>query len=69
MTANQVLQSVTYLSWAFDFVLLGVALAIGTVSYRALAHRARPASARRIVRVRSPIRASGSAPGRLPSVR
>lgn len=41
MTSEQVLESVTYLSWAADFVLLGIALAIGTLSYRRMAQRSR----------------------------
>jgi hypothetical protein len=39
MTGEQVLESVTYLSWALDFLLLGIALAVGTISYRRFAGR------------------------------
>ena len=39
MTAEQILESVAYLSWALGFLLLGIALAIATVSHRQLVRR------------------------------
>jgi hypothetical protein len=42
MTFDQILESVTYRSWALEFVLLGIALAIGTVAYRRFGWRSRP---------------------------
>jgi hypothetical protein len=67
MTVEQVLERGTYLSWAADFLLLGIVLPIATVAYRRFAAGPLAISGGRTLRVRSPIRASGSAPGRRPS--
>jgi hypothetical protein len=40
MTFEEILESVAYLSWALDFLLLGIVLSVATVSYRRLARRA-----------------------------
>lgn len=39
MSGEQMLEAITYLSWALDFVLLGVAMAFGTVMYRRMVRR------------------------------